>query len=199
MVACHHHQYHRAAEDDRPPALGPQVAASALFLPQGRFEPETPPAGPMTITAIITGHLQGRESQASPRDEAKDLSVVPSRPSPGAPAARTRGVCHVVTARLSAPGSGPPRWSPTACKASQRDRRREGQCRGQERFDPLPTAYQPKINARQAFAAFARSVDPRSLGTKGKPTILLASYTNFITGKHATFVTGTMDTGSEAR
>jgi len=64
---------------------------------------------------------------------------------------------------------------------------------GQERFDPLPMDYQPKINAAQAFAAFARSVDPRSLGSDEKPTILLASYTNFITGKHATFVTGTMD------
>lgn len=64
---------------------------------------------------------------------------------------------------------------------------------GQERFDPPPTNYQPKINAAQAFAAFARSVDPQTLGSNEKPTILLASYTNFITGKHATFVTGTMD------
>ena len=70
---------------------------------------------------------------------------------------------------------------------------------GQERFDPLPTDYQPKIDAAQAFAAFARSADPRSLGTKEKPTILLASYTNFITGKHATFVTGTMDPVAVAR
>jgi hypothetical protein len=64
---------------------------------------------------------------------------------------------------------------------------------GQERFDPLPKDYQPKIDAAQAFAAFARSVDPSSLGTNEKPTILLASYTNFTTGKQATFVTGTMD------
>lgn len=64
---------------------------------------------------------------------------------------------------------------------------------GQERFDPPPAGYQPKIDAAQAFAAFARSVDPDSLGTNEKPTILLASYTNFTTGKHATFVTGTMD------
>ncbi len=64
---------------------------------------------------------------------------------------------------------------------------------GQERFDPLPKDYQPKFDAAQAFSAFARSVDPSSLGTNEKPTILLASYTNFTTGKHATFVTGTMD------
>src|SRR4051812_27247604 len=52
---------------------------------------------------------------------------------------------------------------------------------GQERFDPLPADYQPKLDAAQAFAAFARSNDPSSLGTKEKPTILLASYTNFTT------------------
>jgi hypothetical protein len=64
---------------------------------------------------------------------------------------------------------------------------------GQERFDPPPRDYQPQIDAAQAFAAFAKSVDPSSLGTNEKPTILLASYTNFTTGKQATFVTGTMD------
>lgn len=70
---------------------------------------------------------------------------------------------------------------------------------GQERFDPLPKDYQPKIDAAQAFSAFARSVDPSSLGTNEKPTILLASYTDFTTGKHATFVTGTMDPIAAAR
>ena len=70
---------------------------------------------------------------------------------------------------------------------------------GQERFDPLPTGYQPKIDAAQAFAAFAKSVNPSSLGTNEKPTVLLASYTNFTTGKHATFVTGTMDPVAAAR
>ena len=70
---------------------------------------------------------------------------------------------------------------------------------GQERFDPLPADYQPKIGAAQAFSAFAKSVDPSSLGTNEKPTILLASYTNFTTGKHATFVTGTMDPIAAAR
>lgn len=64
---------------------------------------------------------------------------------------------------------------------------------GQERFDPLPKDYQPKIEAAQAFSAFAKSVDPSSLGTNENPIILLAAYTNFTTGKHATFVTGTMD------
>ena len=70
---------------------------------------------------------------------------------------------------------------------------------GQERFDPLPANYEPKIDATQAFAAFARSVDPRSLGTDEKPIIVLASYTNFITGKHETFVTGTMDPVAAAK
>jgi hypothetical protein len=70
---------------------------------------------------------------------------------------------------------------------------------GQERFDPLPTVYQPKIGAAQAFAAFAKSINPSSLGTNEKPTVLLASYTNFTTGKHATFVTGTMDPVAAAR
>lgn len=31
---------------------------------------------------------------------------------------------------------------------------------GQERFDPLPTSFQPKIDTEPAFAASARSVDP---------------------------------------
>ena len=70
---------------------------------------------------------------------------------------------------------------------------------GQERFDPLPASYRPKITAKQAFAAFAAEDDPRSLGTDEKPTVLLASYTNFITGKHATFVTGTMDPVAAAK
>ena len=70
---------------------------------------------------------------------------------------------------------------------------------GQERFDPPPAAYHPKITAKQAFDAFAKEVDPRSLGTDEQPTVLLASYTNFITGKHATFVTGTMDPVAAAK
>ena len=70
---------------------------------------------------------------------------------------------------------------------------------GQERFDPLPPTYQPKITTRQALEAFAKSVDPHALGTDEKPTVLLASYTNFVTGKHATFVTGTMDPVAAAR
>ena len=70
---------------------------------------------------------------------------------------------------------------------------------GQERFDPLPGSYRPKIDAKQAFDAFARQVDPRSLGTDEHPTILLASYTNFVTGQHATFVTGTMDPVAAAK
>lgn len=70
---------------------------------------------------------------------------------------------------------------------------------GQERFDPPPADYHPKVTAGQAFAEFARQDDPRSLGTDEKPTVLLASYTNFITGQHATFVTGTMDPVAAAK
>jgi len=70
---------------------------------------------------------------------------------------------------------------------------------GQERFDPLPATYRPKITAREAFDAFAAEVDPASLGTDEKPTVLLASYTNLSTGKHATMVTGTMDPVAAAK
>lgn len=70
---------------------------------------------------------------------------------------------------------------------------------GQERFDPLPASYRPKITARDAFEASAAEVDPASLGTEEKPTVLLASYTNFSTGKHATVATGTMDPVAAAK
>jgi hypothetical protein len=64
-----------------------------------------------------------------------------------------------------------------------------------------PVAHRLSVEDQRGarIRSFVRSADPSSLGTNGKPTVVLASYTNFINGKHAIVFSENMDAGNAAR